>query len=398
MGRQPIFNVARNVIGYELLFRGSQENACPDVDAEEATFGTIDNTLNVIGLKELVAGKLAFIKLTRELLLNEFYTILPAKETVLELDASVQPDGKVGLACIALKKAGYTLALGDFVLEPRLAPFLELVDIIKLNVANHPAKEVQALRQKCRRRVRLLAEKVESPEQFELAGEAGYSLFQGYFFAEPVIIERRSIPANQQNCLALLREVSQPTLDFAGVEAVIRRDPALSIRLLRYINSASFGIRNKVKSIKQAVVLLGDQMFRKWSSMVAVTSIADGGPDELTRHCLTRAEFSDRIRTEVKLPNSSFDLFLFGLVSGLEPMMHAPLEKIIEDLPLADDMRIALLGSEGPLRDLHDLFLALERVDTVRTRAKAKSLGITEQVALQAHAEAIRFADQALAA
>ena len=398
IGRQPILDVAQNVLGYELLFRDSEKNACPEVDADAATCATVDNALNGFGLSEMVAGKLAFINVSRELLLNEFYTILPAKETVIELNARVHPDTAVGRACIALKKAGYTLALDQFVLEPRLAPFLELVDIVKLDQSQVSAEQAQQLMQRCHRRVRFLAEKVETPEVFQEATQLGYALFQGYFFAKPEIIKSRDLPASQQNYLALLREVSQPTLDLPGIERVIRTEPSLSIKLLRYINSASFGIRHKVKSIRQAVLLLGDSMFRKWSSLVAVTCLSKGVPDELTRNCLTRAEFSDRLSIEMKLPNRSFDLFLFGLLSGLEPMMRAPLDRIIKDLPLADDIRIALLGTEGPLRDLHDLFVALERVDTVRTGAMVKKLGVTEQIALQAHAEAIRFADEALAA
>jgi EAL and modified HD-GYP domain-containing signal transduction protein len=292
----------------------------------------------------------------------------------------------------------YTLALDDFVFEPKYAPLVQMADIIKVDLTLTPVEQTLELIERCGERIRFLAEKVETQAEFEAAAGAGYTLFQGYFFAKPEIVEARDIPACQQNYLLLLREVSQSKLNIESVERIMRSEPSLSMKLLRYINSAAFGIRNKVESIRQAVLLLGDRMFRKWSSLVAVTCLSEGaGPDELMRNCLTRAEFCDRISAELHMEKRAFDLFLFGLLSGLEAIMRTPLERIIADLPLSEDIRAALLGQgEGQIRDVFELCIALERVDVTSSELLMQRLSLSEDTARQAYEAAVRFADEAM--
>jgi EAL and modified HD-GYP domain-containing signal transduction protein len=396
VGRQPILDAQQRVFGYELLYRSGAQNYYTGTDGNQATCATVNNAMNIMGLTELVAGRRAFVNITRQLLIKEVYSVLPPGETVIELLESIEPDAAVCDACRDLKRAGYTLALDDFVFAPHFRPLLDEADLIKIDLTLTPPEEARELIATYGQHARFVAEKVETQAEFAAARDAGFSLFQGYFFARPEIVQGRDIPAGKQNYLLLLREISQPTLDVPRLERVIRAEPSLSVKLLRYINSAAFGIRNRVDSIRQAVLLLGERVFRKWASLVAVTCLSRGAPEQLMRNCLTRAEFCDQISTDLRLADRTFDLFLFGLLSGLEAIVRAPVGEIIKDLPLADDVRIALLGEGGPLREVYELFVALERVDTERVAEIVEQLDLPEARVRQAFEAAVRFADEAL--
>jgi c-di-GMP-related signal transduction protein len=396
VGRQPILDTHQQVFGYELLFRSGRTNAYTATDGGHATCTTVNNSLNIIGLTELVAGRKAFVNLTRELLVSDFYAVLPPEHAVIELLENIEPDDEVMEACRRLKKAGYTLALDDFVFEEKFAPLVELADIIKIDLTLTSIEEGRALMERHPGAI-YLAEKIETQEEFQLAQEANYQLFQGYFFAKPEIVEQRDIPTSQQNYLLLLQEVAKPALDLARLERVIRSDPSFSLKLLRYINSAAHGMRNEVESIRHAILLLGELAFRKWASLIATTCLAQEGTEELLRNCLTRADFCDRVSADLRLPGASFDLFLFGMLSGLEAVMRAPMKKIVADLPLDPQVRDALLGqTQGPLHDLLQLLVALERVDASSVSALAPQLNLTEWRVLEAHEEALRFSDATL--
>ncbi|MFG0251244.1 MAG: EAL and HDOD domain-containing protein [Phycisphaerales bacterium JB038] len=396
VGRQPILDTDRRVYGYELLFRSGAANAYTATDGDHATCTTINNSLNIVGLSELVAGRLAFINMTRELLVNDFYTVLPPEHTVIELLENIEPDAEVLAACTRLKQAGYTLALDDFVFEERYAPLIGLADIIKIDLTLTPVEAGRQLMQRAPG-VTFLAEKIETQAEFARAQRADYTLFQGYFFAKPEVIEHQDIPAAQQNYILLLQEVAKPTLDLGRIERIIRSDPSFSLKLLRYINSASHGIRNKIESIRHAMLMLGDTAFRKWASLLAATCVAQKNAEEPLRNCLTRADFCDRVSNELDVPGSGFDLFFFGMLSGLEAVMLAPLPRIIAELPLDQNLRDALLGdSDGTLHDLLHLLTALERVEIDRIGLLAPKLNISESRILEAHEEAIRFSDATL--
>ncbi len=396
VGRQPILDRQQRVYGYELLFRSGRTNAYTGTDGGQATCTTVNNSLNIIGLTELVAGRKAFVNMTRELLVSDFYAVLPPQNAVIELLENTEPDTEVLDACRRLKQAGYRLALDDFVFADRFAPLVELADIIKIDFSLTSIDQGRALMQR-HPGATYLAEKIETQQEFQLAQEANYALFQGYFFAKPEIVEHRDIPASQQAYLLLLSEVARPALDLARLERVIRSDPSFSLKLLRYINSAAYGIRHKVKSIRHAILLLGELAFRKWASLIATTCLAQQSAEEPLRNCLTRADLCDRLNEDLDVPGTGFDLFFFGLLSGLEAVMHAPLKKIVADLPLKPHIRSTLLGeADGALRDLLRLLVALERIDTTVISALAPKLGLPESRILEAHEQAIRFSDTML--
>ena len=229
IARQPIFTSQQTVHAYELLFRSGTANVFPDVDANHASARVIADSLFNLGLQALTGGKLAFINMTRDLLVGDYATLLPKDEIVIEILENIVPDAKVVEACRRLKDAGYLLALDDFVENGSTAPLVALADIIKVDVLATKKEQRRTLvKRHAPRGVRLLAEKVETQEAFQEAVGLGFSYFQGYFFAKPSVLKAKSAPEFRLTYLALLQEVVKREVDLRKVAAVIGRDVTLS--------------------------------------------------------------------------------------------------------------------------------------------------------------------------
>ena len=258
VGRQPIFDRRQQLFGYELLFRTGQAMAADAIQGELATDDVFDCMMNVMGFDQLTGGHVAFVNITRETLLQRRYELLPTKGVVLELLEDVLPDAQVIDACRELKKAGYTLALDDLVSTSGLEPLLELADIVKVDF-------LLASPEQCREVVRVsasagclnLAEKVESQEEFRRALDWGYDYFQGYFFQRPDVVRQLELLPSAEAAFRLLTAVSQPSIDLADVEEVIKGDIGLSTRFLKFLNSSSFGFRHQIESIHHAATAAG---------------------------------------------------------------------------------------------------------------------------------------------
>jgi c-di-GMP-related signal transduction protein len=397
VGRQPILDLRQQVFAYELLFRSSRENCYGGGDGDAATRATVNTSLNVVGLTDLVAGRKAFINITRQLLLDDFYAILPAEHFVVELLENIEPDPDVVDACRRLKRAGYTLALDDFVFDVKYEPLIRQADLIKVDLMQTPVAQCGPLLKRCASsEIRFLAEKVETQDEFEQAQAAGFELFQGYYFAKPEIVEGRDLPSSKQGNLSLLREASAPRFDLGRIERVIKSEPSLPIKLLRYINSAAHGIRNDIDSVRRALMMLGERPVRKWAALVAGGSLAEDAPKELLRNCLVRAAISEKLADDLGMSDRSFDLFLFGLLSSMDAILRVPMPRIIESLALADDVRGALLGESNRLGTLRQLTVALERVDTVEMHRCCRELSLDDAAVLEAYQDAIHWADDSI--
>ena len=395
LARQPIFDREMKVFGYELLFRSGPENVCNHSDGDMATSQVLNSTLNVTGLTALLGGAQGFINFTRQPLLNGDYQLLPSQTTVVELLETVEPDEQVVNACRQVKDRGYTLALDDFIGDYNYKPLLGLVDIIKVDFIDSTVKQRQAFsRAFGGTDIRLLAEKVETNAEFEEAMELGYAYTQGFFFCEPQIVVRKNISASRSNYMLFLREVSRTDPDFNQVERIVKQEVSLSYKLLQYLNSAALGLGSKVTSIKQALTLLGILPLRRWASLVALTCLGDDKPAELTRVTLVRARFCELLGPDVQLADRQFDLFLLGLMSTLDALLDRPLDELLMELPLALDIKTALLGGAGELGGVLALAVACERGDVPTMATAAGGLGVTEAQIAAAYRDAILWADE----
>jgi c-di-GMP-related signal transduction protein len=240
--------------------------------------------------------------------------------------------------------------------------------------------------------MRLLAEKIESNYELLEARSIGYTFFQGFFFCKPSTLSAREIPSNKLNCLRLLHLVASPDFSYDAVEALLKTDPALVYKLLRYLNSWLVAIRGEIHSIREAIALLGEKEFRRWISVLAVVAMASDKPHELIRTALTRAFFCEAIANTVAplSPGSmqSSDLFLMGLLSVTDAILDRPMEQVLATLPIAPEVRAALCGKPNQHRDVYDLLLAYERGDWPALSAASTRLGIDESVVADCEAKA----------
>ena len=398
IGRQPILNGQRQLYGYELLFRSnSVDNHFNGTDGDAASFKTMNNALNVLGLTSLTGGRKAFINITRKLLVEEAYSVLPPDESVIEILETVMPDAAVIHACMRMKDAGYMLALDDFVFRPGFEPLLDIADFIKVDFIDLNAKQRAAMvelvagRSAC-----LLAEKVETQHDFQEALNLGYSLFQGYFFCKPEIVSGRELPPVKRQYLRFLQEAMRPNPSYATLEQIVKEEPSLSVKLLRYLNSAMFGLRSKVDSIKQALAMLGDRQIRQWASLVALTSLGDDKPTETLTLCLIRAKFCEELCPHLKLDGRDLDLFFLGLLSGLDGLVDRPISEMLSEMPVAQDVKAALMGSTTLFGTIYGLVLACERGRRSVIQLLAGKVGIPEDLVLKLYLEAIAWADTVL--
>lgn len=362
VARQPIFDRAQRVSGYELLYRPGEANHAGAGAPDAITSVILERTLLGFGLESLVGDRDVWINASRLMLVNDQWALLPAAHTVIEVLETVKPSAEILAACGRLKHAGYRLALDDFVYSPAHEPLLELCDCVKVDFQATPPPERVRLAGELRRRNKpMLAEKIETQAELETARELGFTLFQGYFFCRPQMLKTREMAPNRVGFLRLLRAVHSPEIDFDAVEALIEQDVALALKLLRFLRSASFGLGHEISSIRQCLLTLGERQVRKWVSLVAVFGLAQGKPPELVVLALTRARFAEQLAPLLGLGGRSTDLFLAGLLSVVDALTDQDMPAALAPLGLSDDVASALLNGDGPLGGPLRLVMAWER-------------------------------------
>lgn len=376
MARQPILNRDQHVFGYELLFRDGIENVFRNSDAEAAARSTLDSTL-LMGFDVLCDGQRAFINCTRELLLKDGITLLPSEQTVVEVLETVAPDDLVIASCQRLKVAGYTIALDDYVANDPREPLAAFADIIKVDFERTNRADQEALVKRfASQGKRMLAEKVETQDQFVAAQDMGYVYFQGYFFRRPEVLKAREIPTNRINYLRLLASVSSDEMDLREVEGIIKTEASVLYRLLRYLNSPIFGMRNEIRSIRHALALLGEREIRRWIRLVTLVSAGEEKSSDLVLSALVRARFCELVG--MKIPRSQSDLFLIGMISMLDAILEVSMEEILQKIALEKEIKAVLSGAGGRLKPVYDLMIAQEAGKWEAAKQSAELLRITE--------------------
>ena len=364
IARQPIFDRQSEVSGYELLFRGSRENRFSGADVDLASVMTLEQSAAAFGLDRLVGERTAWVNLTRDALLNDYYRILPAHRTVIELLESVEPDTAVIEACRRLKANGYFLALDDYAFAAAAAPLLDVADLVKVDfMKSELACDAGALARLRGSGVRLLAEKVETLDEHRAALAAGYDLFQGYYYCRPEMIETRDLPPSKLAQLRFLAEVTRPDASFERLEELFRQDVSLTTRLLRYLNSAAFGWRHEVASLGHALALMGLEPLRQWATMMGFVALGGDRPRELIVTGLSRARFAEELAAPSGLPEHRNDLFLTGMLSIVDCMVGRPMREILDGLAVPKPVRSALTGDEHPVGTVYHAVQAFERGD-----------------------------------
>lgn len=360
VGRQPIYDRGLTVVAYELLFRSGESNRAGVVDGDQATSQVLHNTFVEIGLDTIVGRKQAFINFTRDFILQDYTAVFPADRVVIEVLEDIAVDAALLTAIRALSMQGYTIALDDFVLRDHLRPLLEVADIVKVDILtlDRPTlqENVTQLRQY---NVRLLAEKVETRDDFDFCRDLGFDYFQGYFLCRPDIVKGQRTPANRLVTLRLLAKLQDPETEFDELEEIISRDVSLSYKLLRLINAAIYGLPKKVESIRQALLLLGTKFITSWVSLIMLTGVNDK-PQELMVTALVRGKMCELLAQAMQQANKEA-FFTIGLFSVLDAMLDTPMPEVLKPLPLAEETSRALLYYEGIGGQMLRCVLAYER-------------------------------------
>ena len=392
VARQPILTREEKVFGYELLFRNGVDDYFLHTDVEAASRSTL-NTSMLMGIDFLCAGRRAFINCTREVLLKDYVSLLPAAQTVVEVLESVPADDLVIAACQRLKEAGYLIALDDFVSSDGRDALIELADIIKVDLRQVSLEQAASLvKHYGPYRHRMLAEKVETREEFASAKSAGFVYFQGYFFRRPETLHAREIPANQLNYMRMWEAVAKPEMDVREIEDLIKREASLCFRLLRYLNSPVFGFGNEIHSILHALAILGEREVRRWVRLVATLGAGQNKSSELVLSALVRARFCELLSPSIAHGQS--DLFLMGLLSLMDAILEIPMERVLEIVPVDHETRGVLLGTVSPLRPLYQLMLAQESGEWQASGELAQRLSLTDSEVAEKYWEAVHWAQQ----
>jgi EAL and modified HD-GYP domain-containing signal transduction protein len=392
--RQPILGRASDVMGYEILFRGGPENRFDCSDAERASATSIEQSTAVIGLDALVGNRTAFVNLTRGALLAGYHRMMPPERSVIELLEDIQPDAEVLEAVRAIRAEGYHVALDDYAFAPASEPLLDVVDIVKVDF--RLAKQAcvpAALAGLKRRRLRLLAEKVETHAEHEAATAAGYELFQGYYFCKPVMIEARDLPPSKLSVLRFLSEISREDASFERLEELFKQDVSLTMRLLRYLNSAAFGWRHEIGSLRHALALMGMKPLRKWAMMMGMISLCDDHPNELAVTALARGRFAERIGPPSGVVQQDVELFLTGMLSLAETMVGRPAQEVLKGLALPDTVRSALLEGVNPLGSVLKVVTAYERGDWAAVEAASPNAPLDDRTLNEAYVDSLAWAE-----
>lgn len=357
VARQPILDREERVFGYELLFRDGMENALGS-DCDEASRATLDRSL-IMGLDVLCDGRRAFINCTRDTLIKGLVTLLPSASTVVEVLETVPADPNVVAACQSLKEGGYTIALDDFVADDKREALVEMADIIKVDMKlTTDAQRAAIVKNYGPWRHRLLAEKIESRSEFTKARDQGFVYYQGFFFRRPETLATADLPGNRLNYVRMLQEVSRAELDIPALEKLVKAEASVCYRLLRYLNSPLFGLKNEVHSVRHALSMLGEREVRRWVRLVAAVGAGQEKTSDLVLSALVRARFGELLQPLV--PHGDSDLFLLGLISLLDAMLEVPMSNVLDRIPLDHEAKSVLLGKPSALRPIYQLMLAHE--------------------------------------
>ncbi|MBS7525749.1 HDOD domain-containing protein [Fusibacter paucivorans] len=354
LARQPIFNRDKKVVAYEILYRESVRNVYdPNYDGDMATTSVISDTLINFGIEGLTKSKRAFINFTRNLLMEDMPFLINPDQLIVEILENVDIDEKVIEKCQKLKDAGYSIALDDFVDNEKYLPIIDYVDIIKVDflVLKSEGRRLVADKYKPMGLL-LLAEKVETYADYEEALALGYDFFQGFFFEKPVVCKTKGINVSTFRYLEIIKETVSDVPDFSKLTDIVKNDLSLTYKLLRLINSPAFYRHTEITSVNQALTLLGINEIRKWITLIMLRDVSSDQPDEVIKVSLNRAFFAERAAAYFDLDERTNEAFLVGLFSMIDAIMEKPLFEILDELPLKEDVKSALLGMRNPFHEL----------------------------------------------
>ncbi len=398
LGRQPILDREQNIFGYELLFRSADISFADISDFSQAGASVIMHALSGFGFSEVLGKHKGFFNVTGELLMSDALELLPREQIVIELLESIEITDEIVERCQELKNKGFSLALDDNFYAPVYEPLYSIVDVVKIDIleVTQPALSgmVRILKD---RPVTLLAEKVETTEQFRECLDLGFQLFQGYYFAHPSVLKKKRVDVSGTALLKLLQLVLQDA-EIKDIEETFRQNPGLTYNLLRLVNSVALGMRERIRTLRHALTVLGLQQLRRWVQLALYSFGTGKGSVPLLETAAIRGRLMELIVQKQCLQPADKDYadraFMTGMLSLVDVLFDTPMEQIINQLNLADDVRRALRSREG---DMGRLLLLVESLEAMNFHEAANLLGgssCTVETLFEAQLEAINWASR----
>ncbi|WP_214687556.1 EAL domain-containing protein [Exiguobacterium sp. s163] len=362
VARQPIFDQQLRVCGYELLYRRSENNIFENVDDSLATADVIHNAYLVFNFRELTEGTRAFINFPQTLIEGEVPSLLPRQSLVVEVLEHVEPTEKLLQSLRSLRRQGYTIALDDFVFEEKYRPLIGLADIIKIDYQATPVDQQQKLIDALGHRIEFLAEKIETPAEYEIAKRLGYKMFQGYFFSRPIVEHGAEVHPLRHTLIEMLKELDRPEPSFRRISAQIERSVDLSYKMLRTVNTVYQKGRHTIQSIEQAVARIGLDELKRWSYLMLLREMQTSESKELIKQSVIRGKMMELIAEDTLTDVLPFDAFITGIFSSLDVILDEAMQTLIAELPVALPVKAALLGEQNGLRKLLEDVIAYEQL------------------------------------
>ncbi len=398
LGRQPILDRYLRIAGYELLFRASAGPYADIDDYSMASASVILNTLTEFGIGEILGKHRGFFNVNGEMLMSDLIELLPREQVVIELLETIEISESVIARCRELKKKGFVLALDDNIYSPAAIPFYETVDIVKVDLLQISAEELPAMVDRLRKwPLTLLAEKVETAEHFSLCTELGFEYFQGYYFARPSVLQQKRLDNSRITLMNLLNHIMAEA-DIDVLEEYFKKNPNLTYNLLRLVNSVAFGLRERIRSLRHALTVLGQKQLLRWITLALFTCRENGATaNPMLEVATVRGRLMELLVLAREQGSWAGDhperAFITGILSLADVLFETSLEEILDHLNLTEDIRGALVAREGPLGELLQLVEKLERNEFDSVPGILEKLGLTAERLLSAQMESIGWAN-----
>jgi EAL and modified HD-GYP domain-containing signal transduction protein len=380
IARQPVLDREKEVFAYELLFRDGKNNCYPDIVRDEATTKLIARNYLTLGLDDISCNKKSFINFQAETVLHGFPPNLDPENVIVELyDGAFSHDSLLSL-CKHVKNMGFKLAIEGHRLNQKWNDFVPFIDMVKVNTTKDDydgiAKTVSIYQDSD---VQLIAEKIETQQDFAIYKEMGFDYFQGYFFARPELTTQKHIPTSKLTLVELMGASSSASFDIDSINGVIEHDVGLSYMLLRFINNPAINKRYKITSLRHALNYMGEVEIKKFIALLALANLSDDKPSELIHLSLVRAKFCDLVGVEKKLGSNPPLGFLVGLFSLLDALLDQDMKTLVEKLPLVDEVKVALCGGQNDLSMYLLLVKAFESGNWLKVIRIAKILEVDQK-------------------
>ena len=405
IGRQPIFNIKEEVVAYELLYRNQNSKAFPITEPDAATVDVLVNYFLSMGIDEVTKGKPGFVNFTENLLMSQVIEVIPPSNIVIEILENVPITKELVNRVKELKKLGYKIALDDFVLNrdvPYYDELFQYTDCIKVDFLATPLLERMEIENRVKQsfpHIQLLAEKVETRNQFDVAKHSGYTLFQGYFFEQPQIIKSTDIPSNTMQYLQVFSLLKEEEPDINLIAENIERDISLSYKLLKIINDTNMRQKSKVRSIKQAIVFIGLTELRKYIYLLAMRDDElNSDTDlfkELVRASLLRAKICELLAKNIRKENYS-EYFLVGLFSLIDSLLERPMDVILEKMPFSEEVTSTINGVKTEMTPYLELSIALSKMDWETVKRLKSQLGLEDEKIDKIYNEAAKWTEMSM--